>query len=105
MHDQYQAFKEKHGLPVAFDRDVELVGKYIAYGEPVDSPTWKRLEDGGTVGASWLVHELTEVRALVERGVDIFDDQQLEPAYPSAHGHALIVEHRYLYDIARKKGL
>jgi hypothetical protein len=105
VFEQYTELKRQHGLPVAFDRDdVELVGRYLAHGDGAsEGLTWRRLEEGGSIGASWLVHELTEVRLLLGLGIDIFSDAELDRAYPSAHGHALIVEHRYLYDIALEK--
>jgi hypothetical protein len=52
VQHSYHQFKTTHSLPVEFDRgDVELVGKYIAYSEPVNSPTRQRLEDDGLIGA------------------------------------------------------
>jgi hypothetical protein len=99
----YLDFKLQHGFPIEFDRDdVELLGRYMAVAEKANGPTWRALERGGYVGASWFLHELVECLTLLERNVNIFDEAERQRRYWYAHAHGLIVEHEFLFDKARQ---
>jgi hypothetical protein len=92
-------------VPLHFDRDdIHLVGRYMAFVEGPDGETWKALEKGGMVGKSWFYHEMVECRSLLERGVDIFQRDELRQHRWRGHAQALIAEHQYLFQKARAMG-
>jgi hypothetical protein len=66
-----------------------------------DAPTLADMAVGGYYGTSALLHEVVELRALLEREPELLNWQghavrQFFHANPDAHANALVVEHRYL---------
>jgi hypothetical protein len=79
------------------------MGKYVASLEDPNGPVWQRIAADRYIGASWFIHEMSETRNMLERGVDVFGDEDArQRAYKSAHSQALLVEHDYLWRLARR---
>jgi hypothetical protein len=92
-------------LPLHFDRDdVEWVSRYVKRYDDEDQTTWRKVLEGGETGASWFIHELTELRYLTDTGVDFTDRLARAEIFPQAHGLGLIAEHNYLYRLALRMG-
>ncbi|HEY3999164.1 MAG TPA: hypothetical protein VGO93_09885 [Candidatus Xenobia bacterium] len=91
-------------LPVVFDtEDVELLGRYIAEYDDEDQTVWRKPQEG-PLGASWFIHELVELRAILESGIEIADHLARAEVFPRVHGQGLLAEHDYLYRLARRMG-
>jgi len=83
------------------EQDLQQVALYVRLLQGEDAPTLADMAVGGYYGTSALLHEVVELRALLEREPELLDWQghtvrQFFHANPAAHANALVVEHRYL---------
>ena len=83
------------------EQDLQRVARYVQLLQGEDAPTLADIAVGGYYGTSALLHEVVELRALLEQEPELLDWQghavrQFFHANPDAHANALVVEHRYL---------
>jgi len=83
------------------EQDLQRVARYVQLLQGEDAPTLADMAVGGYYGTSALLHEVVELRVLLEREPELLNWQghavrQFFHANPDAHANALVVEHRYL---------
>ncbi len=83
------------------EQDLQRVTRYVRLLQGEDAPTLADIAVGGYYGTSALLHEMLELRALLEREPELLNWQghavrQFFHANPDVHAKALVVEHRYL---------
>lgn len=83
------------------EQDLQQVALYVRLLQGEDAPTLADIAVGGYYGTSALLHEVVELRALLEREPELLNWQghavrQFFHANPDVHANALVVEHRYL---------
>jgi hypothetical protein len=83
------------------EQDLQRVIRYIRLLQGEDAPTLADIAVGGYYGTSALLHEVVELRALLEREPELLNwpghaARQFFHANPDVHASALVVEHRYL---------
>jgi hypothetical protein len=83
------------------EQDLQQIARYVQLLQGEDAPTLADIAVGGYYGTSALLHEVVELRALLEREPELLNWQghavrQFFHANPDVHANALVVEHRYL---------
>jgi len=83
------------------EQDLQQVALYVRLLQGEDAPTLADIAVGGYYGTGALLHEVVELRALLEREPELLNWQghavrQLFHANPDVHANALVAEHRYL---------
>jgi hypothetical protein len=85
------------------EQDLQQVALYVRLLQGEDAPTLADIAVGGYYGTSALLHEVVELRALLEREPELlqktrFQVGQFFYANLDAHAQALAVEYQYLGD-------
>jgi hypothetical protein len=85
------------------EQDLQRVIRYVRLLQGEGAPTLADIAVGGYYGTSALLHEVVELRALLEREPGLLQKTRFQVArffYANidAHAHALAVEYQYLGD-------
>jgi hypothetical protein len=82
--------------------DARAVGTYLVWAGTTHYWTW--VVEGGVRGYSLYLHELIELKWLLDHNIPPFVVRERNRNYWRAHSQALVVEHRFLQVVARRLG-